>query len=205
MVDKLINIIQKLAVPKVILRYIMMEFLDLPTINNLLLTIKEMNVLDNYSKDLIIKANKRFVWNCQNGYLTVAQWLYSLSDVNIHVIDEYAFRRSCSNGHLTVAKWLYSLGEEIDQTDSYELASKKQCRVNIHTNEEYAFRWSCANGHLTVAKWLYSLGEGMDRTDPSSSCINGQSNVNIHARYNFAFNYGNEDVLNWLNTLPQKN
>ena len=55
-----------------------MNFLDITSINNLLLTIEEMNVLDNYSKDLIVKAHKGFVWNCKRGHLTVAKWLYSL-------------------------------------------------------------------------------------------------------------------------------
>ena len=98
MVDKfkLIDIINELKIPNVILRYIMMIFLDLSTINNLLLTVKKMNVLDNYSKDLIIKANNGFQWNCENGHLTVAKWLYSLGGVNIHANNESAFQWSCA-------------------------------------------------------------------------------------------------------------
>ena len=52
----LLNIIKKNNVPKVILRYIMMNFLDIKSITNLVLTIKEMNVLDNYSKNILEKA-----------------------------------------------------------------------------------------------------------------------------------------------------
>ena len=139
---KLIDIINRLRIPNVILRYIMMIFLDLLTINNLLLTVKKMNVLDDYSKDLIVKANNGFQWNCENGHLTVAKWLYSLGRVNIHAGGENAFKWSCRNGHLIVAQWLYSLG-----------------RVNIHADNEFAFQMSCINGHLIVAKWLYSLGK----------------------------------------------
>ena len=91
----MINLIEKLNVPKVILRYIMMNFLDLDTIKNIILTIKEMNVLDNYSKELLSNAKNGFNLNCVRGNLNVAQWLYFLGDVNIHADDEYAFRWSC--------------------------------------------------------------------------------------------------------------
>ena len=126
MIDNMINVINKLDVPKVILRYIMMNFLDLTTINNLLLTIKEMNVLDNYSKDILVKAKHGFIWNCMHGNLAVAKWLYWSCDINIHANNEDAFTWSCACGHLTIAKWLYSLD-----------------KVNIHANYEQAFRSSC--------------------------------------------------------------
>ena len=37
-------------VPRVILRYIIMNFLDLTSIKTLILTVKKINVLDDYSK-----------------------------------------------------------------------------------------------------------------------------------------------------------
>ena len=218
MVDKLINIIQKLRVPKVILRYIMVNFLDLSTINNLLFTVKEMNILDMYSKDLIVKANKGFEWNCQNGHLTVVQWLYSLDEVDIHVDNESAFRMTCQNGHLTVAQWLYSLGGvNIHAHDGY--AFSWSCAnghlpvakwlyslgVDTHANDEYAFLMSCGNGHLTVAKWVYSLGEEMDRPDPSPLVRKKQGRVNIHTNNEYPFRlaclYGHLAVAKWLYSL----
>ena len=108
MTECLIDTIRKSKIPKVILRFIMMNFLDLKTINNLLLSVKEMNVLDNYSKDLLVKANKGFNYNCKNGHLTVAKWLYSLGGVNIHADDEYAFRQSNEN----VLNWLNTLSQK---------------------------------------------------------------------------------------------
>ena len=134
-------LIKKLNVPKVVLRYIMINFLDLDTIKNVILNVKEMNILDDFSKELLSNAKKGFIWNCENGHINVAQWLYSLGDINIHANNEHAFRGSCMNGHINVAQWLWSLGS-----------------INIHTYDEDAFRCSCNNGHINVAQWLYSLG-----------------------------------------------
>src|SRR5438309_1422509 len=140
----MINIIRELKVPKVIFRYILMNFLDLKTIENAILTVKEMNVLDNHSKEILSKAKKGFIWNCANDHIDVARWLFSLGSVDIYADDECAFRESCKNGHLNVAQWLYSLGD-----------------VDIHAGNEYAFRWSCREVHINIAQWLYSLG-GVD-------------------------------------------
>ena len=88
--------------------------------------------------------NAMFRLACGKGHLEVAEWVYSLGDVDIHALGDYAFRWACGNGHLKVAKWVYSLGD-----------------VNIYTYGDYAFWWACKSGHLEVAKWIYSLG-GVD-------------------------------------------
>ena len=191
-------IIKKLAVPKVILRYIMMNFTDLKTIKCLILNVKIMNVLDNYSKDILEKARRGFQWNCLEGHLIVAQWLYSLGGINIHADNEYAFKYSCQNGHLIVAQWLYSLGD-VDIHHQHEYAFRASCdeghldvaqwlyvlgQVNIHAYNEEAFRWSCQAGHLAVAQWLYSLG-----------------GINIHADNKSVFKYSRKEILNWLNMI----
>ena len=213
---KLLDIINRLRIPNVILRYIMMIFLDLLTINNLLLTVKKMNVLDDYSKDLIVKANNGFQWNCENGHLTVAKWLYSIDVVNIYAYEEGAFRWSCRNGHLTVAQWLYSLGEGMDRIDPSSLARTGQGNVNIHAIDEYAFRFSCRKGHLTVAQWLYSLGNvNIHADDEYAFCLSCEYNhltvaqwlyslgeVNIHAHNEHAFTCSFGNILDWLNNLP---
>jgi hypothetical protein len=102
--------------------------------------IKSDNIILYY---LVNKTNQdKFISACYYGHLEVAQWLYSLGDVNIHILNEDTFLMSCYYGHLEVAQWLYSLGG-----------------VNIHSKNEAAFRYTCCNGHLEVAQWLYSLGE----------------------------------------------
>src|SRR5689334_20961946 len=97
----LIDIICHNKVPKVLLRYIMMNFLDLDSIKKLILTVREMNVLDNYSKNILLTADKGFYWNCENGYLDAAKWLY-----NIDLDYKRAFRLACKKGHLDIAQWL---------------------------------------------------------------------------------------------------
>ena len=54
---------------------------------------------------------------CFHGYLSIAQWLYSLGDIDIHAFDinihdggDYVFHQAYINGHLLVAQWLFSLG-----------------------------------------------------------------------------------------------
>jgi hypothetical protein len=82
-----------------------------------------------------------FMGLCTKGHLSLAQWLYSFGDINIHAWMETGFRMACYNGHLSMAQWLYNLGD-----------------INIHPCEDFAFRGACKNGHLALAQWLYSLG-----------------------------------------------
>ena len=131
----MLKVIDSLGVPKVILRYIMIGFLDLDTIKNLVLTVKKFNVLDDYSKELLMNATKGFGWNCKYGHINVAQLLYSLGGVNIRADDDSAFRWSCLNGHINVAQWLYSLG------------------VDIHADNDYAFKHSPKH----ILDWLHTL------------------------------------------------
>ena len=79
-----------------------MNFFDLKSIENTILTVKEMNVLNNHSKEILSKAKKGFIWNCEKGHINIARWLFSLGGVNIHADNEYAFRKSDSD----ILKWL---------------------------------------------------------------------------------------------------
>ena len=167
------HVINKLHIPKVLLRYIMMNFLDLTTITKLILTVKEMNILDNYSKDLLVNASNGLVYNCINGHLLAVQWLFSNEDNYTSAHREHAFRLSYCYGHLSLAKWLYSLP-----------VNDHEQNIDIHARNDYAFIVSCVHDHLDFAQWLYSLG-----------------NINIYACNNYAFTESSGETLNWLNSL----
>lgn len=208
---KLAVIINNLKVPKVILRYIMMNFLNIESITKLILTVKEMNVLDNYSKDFLTKAKLGFDYNCKYGNINVIMWLYSLENIDIHADNEFVFRRACKCGHLALAQCLFSLGKidvngkiDINAKDGY--AFDEACveghlpvvqllyslgEIDIWRDNEYAFVNSCACGHLILAQWLYSLAKEQ----------------NIYTDTKFAFitscAYNHLIVAQWLYSLGQ--
>ena len=190
--DNLLTIINRLHVPKVILRYIMMNFLDIDSIKKIILTVKDMNVLDDFSKDFLTRAARGFINNCQNGYINIAQWIYELEDINIHADGEVAFRLACMNGQLNVAQWLYSLGDvdvDIDiDLDGYDGPNGTHYVSN-------AFNLSCENGHLVVAKWLYHiLGHHFNSYCGKAfelACNNGWTNI-----AQWIFSLDTRDALN---------
>lgn len=101
-------------------------------------------------------------WNaCRNGYLPMAQWIYSLGGVNIHVDDDCVFRDSCNNGHLHVAQWLYTLGE-----------------IDIYAKKDFAFIQACKGNHINVINWLVSLNPTRYRVE--YTCKNGKMIVKKH-------------------------
>jgi hypothetical protein len=86
------------------------------------------------------------------GHLSVANWLYSIVDVNIHAENDGTFRLSCANGHLEVAQWLYNLGN-----------------VDIHPKNS-AFRSAGVKSHLSVAQWIYGLGRVTIHAENDFAC-----------------------------------
>ena len=206
----LIDIIRQANVPKVILRYIMMNFLDLMSIKRLILTVREMNVLDNYSKNFLANVAKGFFWNYKNDRLDVVQWLYYIDNANIPKKQE-AFLICCENSSIAVAQWLYSLDKSaIDIHYGDDLAFRNACQsgrlkvaqwlyslggVNIHANDDVIFNVSCVNNHLDVAKWLYSIGN----IDVIGSIIdvNGCSDF----LFRCSCNMGHLEVAQWIYSL----
>src|SRR5581483_1049189 len=76
----MLHIIKNLCVPRVILRYIMMNYLDLTSIKTIILNIKEMNVLDNFNKTILSNAKHGLVQNCRYGNLSTVQYLVELGN-----------------------------------------------------------------------------------------------------------------------------
>ena len=222
-----------LILPKCILRYIIMKFLDIKSIKTTLLTVEEMNILDDFCKNMLDLAQRGFIWNCSRGNLDVAKWLYSRG-ANIRSEGNIAFKLACENGHLNVAYWLYTITTDI-QANKQEIFSSV-CKngyidvaqwlcsivdIDIHAREEYAFISACQYGHIDLAKWLHSLGginiHANDEYAFKSACKNGHINVaqwlyspgeiNIHSDNDYAFRTvcKNDyiDIAQWLRSIDE--
>ena len=177
----------------------------------------DINILDSYA----------FRYACSNGHLEVVQFLLSLNDssfkvpnnelfgnsnnelfeseINVNVLDNFAFVRACKNGHLDIVKLLASIrGKyEIDISGNEYFAFRKACEfgnldvvkfllqeydIDVHLKNEYAFRHACANGHLELAKWLVE-----------------NYKIDINAVSDYAFRYacvkGNLEIVKFLLSL----
>jgi ankyrin repeat protein len=137
--------------------------------------VDKYDVVDQY--DTMDNIKYSFCNVCEFGYLDMATWLYDnfVEWVDIHLVDDYAFRWACTNGHLDVAKWLHTL-EDIDE-------------LNI----EDGFCAACTKNQLDVAKWLFTLDEYIN-IHMSDDCILER-----------VLMYGHIDMAKWLLTLDTIN
>lgn len=78
--------------------------------------------------------------SCRNKHIEVAKWLYSLGEIDIHVMDDFAFKWSCKNNDIEMVKWLYSLGE-----------------IDIQKNDDFIFIYCCKNMKIIIAKWMSGI------------------------------------------------
>ena len=54
----------------------------------------------------------------------MAQWLYSITKIDIHDdtnYDDTSFQISCKNGHLELASWIYSLDKKYFDSIEYKI------------------------------------------------------------------------------------
>src|SRR5581483_4804473 len=107
----MLAVIKNLNVPRVILRHILMKYLDVASIKIIILTVKEMNVLDEFSKGFLLNAKRGLNWNCENGYLSIVQYLVS-HGADIHADSNYAIICDAANGHLSTLQYLVSVGAD---------------------------------------------------------------------------------------------
>src|SRR5581483_4082882 len=125
----MLHVIKKLRVPRVILRYIMMNYLDLASIKTIILNIKEMNVLDDFSKTILSNAKYGLSWNCEKGHLSTVQYLVEVG-----------------NSH------------RLSPNSTYRYADNVSVGVDIHADNNRAVRYASTNGHLSIVQYLVSVG-----------------------------------------------
>lgn len=77
---------------------------------------------------------------CENNYLEMAQWLFSLTNIELSVLIE-TFESLYKNEHLEIAKWLLTLNEEILMT--------ADCNIVYHHSKN--------NGQFRMSDWLQSI------------------------------------------------
>lgn len=115
--------------------------------------------------------NEAFKITSVNGHLAIMQWLYSLGNINMIAIN-YAFKQSCYKGYFLVVKWILGMKLEIENIDKI-------------------FEMTCYNGQLDVAKYIYDKYK--------SNCINTELIINDLIRLCCTTKHTN--IIKWLCTL----
>ena len=139
----------------------------------------------------------------------MAEWLYNLSKVDIHINGEEFFINACENGRRDMAEWLYNLSIKNNNNNNMDNITTK-IDINIYNDE--AFCLACEKGHRDVAEWLYNLSKEA-----------GNTKINIHTSneiLEFAFHNfdeilqddyafviscrnGHKDIAEWLYNLSK--
>jgi hypothetical protein len=158
----------------------------LNTYNNYCELIRNGNVGELLVQEISSVIDDFFVWCCESGFQSVAEWVYNLSRdnpnkrIDLNVGSEYVFRISCGKGRKEMAQWLYDISKIDGNT-----------KIDINALDEFPFREACKNNYLDVAKWLYDLS----KTD-----YNEKIDVRVHDDSIFVESCENnqKDVAEWL-------
>ena len=99
-----------------------------------------------------------FAKACSGGDLMLVREFLSLTGarrVNVHGLDEYAFRMTCQNGHLDVVRELLALAGDRE--------------IDVHAGRDDAVRKAASTGQLGVVRELLALA-GDRRIDVHAEC-----------------------------------
>lgn len=124
--------------PKCIVQYIFINYLDIESINKSIIYYPQL--FNNDQKKICKRINKGFSYCCFGGYLEETKLTYyhnKISNDNYEMI----FMASCKNGNIEIIKWLCSLKHICGYNCKY---------YNVFIN-------SCINGNTECAKYLYSI------------------------------------------------
>ncbi len=136
--------------------------------NNILSLMKQIIEIDPET-DIHSNQDYAFCIACENGYYSIAKWLYSLGNININAQHDHAFRYACRNNHIEIARWLLEISPNIDvhsldnELVDYAYSEWKQDIIDIITeyspkpinkyaSEEKLFRHACTNDNFEQAR-----------------------------------------------------
>lgn len=169
----MINIIRQLNVPNVIIRHILMNYLCYKDIKNVILSIK-LNVLDEFSKQILCKAGEGFIECCMKGEYDTVLWLYKNETID-EITQQKGFILACANGHLNIVKLVYNHGIIKINPD------KDPFGLDNNVLKKNVLELCCSYGRLEVAQWLYSIENYKKNILTSifiiSSCIGGKLSI----------------------------
>ncbi|AYV81645.1 MAG: hypothetical protein Harvfovirus48_7 [Harvfovirus sp.] len=170
---------------------------------------------------------------CENDDLQIAEWIYSLGEIDLTEFKTLAFERCCVLGLLDVTKWIYSLHQDISLSRGFGFAcmfgkiNVAQWLYSLDPNivDNYALYISCKQGFWAVAKWLIQLpNRSFDIHYKNEyafrhACSNGQldmakllydsgnNHIDIHVMNENPFRLScakkHEDIARWLYSLGE--
>ena len=176
----------------------------------------------------MFSASDEYVFRhaCANGHVEIVQWiLLHHTRINIHVLDNYAFRKACvharahvNNCHMDIVAlllpWMHPSTLLLlfdDDTLSNEMKIFIIHWITQHPNKtthiKRMFSRLCIGGNITMAQQIYNH---LDSNDGDNDVIQTKQWDTIFSRtfYNYKFSTAGEDkkskylsVLQWLSSL----
>ena len=121
----------------------------------------------------IIISFRLFLSACENGHLELAQWLLQMNpNIDVHVNNNWAFRKACNYGHFDVAQWLLQIRPDIIHHYNVWIDAFLSCCTQNNRRNLQVAQWmyqlkpilknsmfieACENDSVSIAYWLHSL------------------------------------------------
>ena len=93
--------------------------------------------------DLKFNNNKIFKNICIRGQLSICQWLVTVTTIDVHMENEYAFHKCFLNNHLEFCKWLYITYDNFSL--NYNLLITCNNQGMLTTKSRYVCDFICLN------------------------------------------------------------
>jgi ankyrin repeat protein len=154
---------------------------------------EKINILDEYSLDLLVIA-------CKRGIFNIVKELVDLG-INIHYLNEKSFRYACKYNHLDIVNYLLKYNPDVTIENNYAIKHTCICEkndenialeiikilinkgANIHTNNNKCFRNACIYERFNIAKFLYL------------------KDINSHINNDYAYRYSYGKIRKWIKSL----